>query len=56
VAPAEQPAANLPAMETGPEVREAPPPPQGSDDSVPSPESPERLRIKPDTGEGERAP
>jgi general secretion pathway protein D len=56
VAPAEQPAASPPALETGAEVREAPPSPQGSDESVPPPESPERLRIKPDTGEGERTP
>jgi general secretion pathway protein D len=52
VAPAAQPA----PMETGTEVREAPPPPQGSEESVPTPESTERLKIQPDTGEGERAP
>jgi len=56
VAPATAPAASSPAVETGTEVREAPPAPQGSDESVPTPESPERLRIQPDTGEGERTP
>ncbi|HYI02735.1 type II secretion system secretin GspD [Hyalangium sp.] len=55
--PAEQaPAESSPAVETGTEVREAPPAPPGSEDSVPKPESPEQLRTQPDTGEGERAP
>jgi general secretion pathway protein D len=52
VAPATQPA----PMETETEVREAPPSPQGSEESVPTPESPERLKIQPDAGAGERAP
>ena len=52
VAPAGQPAPE----DTETEVREAPPPAQGSEESVPTPESPERLKIQPDTGEGERAP
>jgi general secretion pathway protein D len=52
VAPAAQPA----PMETETEVREAPPSPQGSEESVPTPESPERLKIQPDAGAGERAP
>jgi general secretion pathway protein D len=50
------PAATSPAVETGTEIREAPPAPQGSEDSVPTPESPQRLRIQPDTGAGERTP
>jgi general secretion pathway protein D len=52
VAPGAEPA----PMETETEVREAPPSPQGSEESVPTPESPERLKIQPETGEGERAP
>lgn len=50
------PAAEPAPVETETEVREAPPSPQGSEESVPPPESPERLKIQPDTGEGERAP
>ncbi|KFE63279.1 type II secretion system secretin GspD [Hyalangium minutum] len=56
VAPAVAPAASSPAVETGPEVREAPAAPQGSEESVPTPEAPERLRIQPDTGAGDRTP
>ncbi|WP_224249438.1 type II secretion system secretin GspD [Hyalangium gracile] len=56
-APSAPPAGDAPAVETGTEVREVPPPPQGSEGSVPPPESPERLRIQPDTaGEGMRTP
>jgi general secretion pathway protein D len=42
-------------FESGAEVREAPPPEAGSEESMPLPEPPERLRIQPDTGDGERA-
>jgi general secretion pathway protein D len=56
VAPATAPATSSPAVETGTEVREAPAAPPGSEESVPTPASPERLRIQPDTGEGERTP
>jgi general secretion pathway protein D len=45
-----------PAIETSPEVREVQPPTPGSEGSAPAPESPERLRIQPDTDSGERAP
>jgi general secretion pathway protein D len=50
------PAASSPDVETDTDIREAPAAPQGSDESAPTPESPERLRIKPDTGAGERTP
>jgi general secretion pathway protein D len=46
--------AQPPATEV--DVREVAPPQPGSEGSVPPPESPERLRIQPDTGDGERAP
>ncbi|WP_224369492.1 type II secretion system secretin GspD [Hyalangium versicolor] len=51
------PSGNTPGVDTGPDVREVPQPPQGSEGSVPPPDSPERLRTQPDTaGEGMRAP
>ncbi|MDY7225438.1 type II secretion system secretin GspD [Hyalangium rubrum] len=45
-----------PGMGAEPEVREVQPPPPGSDGSVPAPETPERLRIQPDTGAPEQTP
>ncbi|MDC0714852.1 type II secretion system secretin GspD [Stigmatella sp. ncwal1] len=41
------------AAPAGPPVREAPLAPPGSEESTPPPETPEQLRIQPDTGEGE---
>jgi general secretion pathway protein D len=55
-APATSPGTSSPGVETGTEIREAPAAPQGSEESAPTPESPERLRIQPDTGAGDRAP
>jgi general secretion pathway protein D len=51
--PPEQAPANPPAPAPEPEVREVQPPPPGSEGSTPAPESPERLRIQPDTGTAE---
>jgi general secretion pathway protein D len=52
VAPAPELApANPRAPAPEPEVREVQPPAPGSEESSPAPESPERLRIQPDTGD-----
>jgi general secretion pathway protein D len=51
------PAGGTPGVETGTDVREAPVPAPGSEGSTPPSETPDKLRVQPDTaGEGVRAP
>jgi general secretion pathway protein D len=52
----EEAPSNPEAFEPEPEVREVQPSSPGSEEPAPAPESPERLRIQPDTESGEQSP